>query len=155
VHADAGQGHDRAVERIPALTPAHPAPIIPPPSSLKPPRPAVGRSGGARRMGHAMVRWLLCFGALVAATAPARSQLGEITVAPQYGVTFLPLMVMEHSGLIEKHAAAAGAAVKVNWVKVAGPSVMNDGLLSGTMHFAAQGAPSLITLWDKTRTGVG
>src|SRR5215467_3217044 len=102
-----------------------------------------------------MVRWLLCFAALMAATAPARSELGEITVAQQYGVSFLPLMVMEHSGLIEKQAAAAGAAVKVNWVKVAGPSVMNDGLLSGTMHFAAQGAPSLITLWDKTRAGVG
>jgi NitT/TauT family transport system substrate-binding protein len=28
---------------------------------------------------------------------------------------------------------------------------MNDGLLSGTIHFVAQGAPSLITLWDRTR----
>ena len=28
---------------------------------------------------------------------------------------------------------------------------MNDGLISGALHFAAQGAPSLITLWDKTR----
>ena len=28
---------------------------------------------------------------------------------------------------------------------------MNDGLISGAIHFAAQGAPSMITLWDKTR----
>jgi NitT/TauT family transport system substrate-binding protein len=28
---------------------------------------------------------------------------------------------------------------------------MNDGLISSALHFAAQGAPSLITLWDKTR----
>ena len=28
---------------------------------------------------------------------------------------------------------------------------MNDGLISGAVQFAAQGAPSLITLWDKTR----
>ena len=27
---------------------------------------------------------------------------------------------------------------------------MNDGLISGALHFAAQGAPSLITLWSKT-----
>jgi NitT/TauT family transport system substrate-binding protein len=32
---------------------------------------------------------------------------------------------------------------------------MNDGLLSGTMHFAAQGAPSMITLWDRTRGNMG
>ena len=60
-------------------------------------------------------------------------------------------MVMERQGLIEKHAAAAGlAGMKVVWAKVAGPSVMNDGLISNAIHFAAQGAPSLITLWDKT-----
>jgi NitT/TauT family transport system substrate-binding protein len=28
---------------------------------------------------------------------------------------------------------------------------MNDGLISSALHFAAQGAPSLVTLWDKTR----
>jgi NitT/TauT family transport system substrate-binding protein len=27
---------------------------------------------------------------------------------------------------------------------------MNDGLISGALHFASQGAPSLITLWSKT-----
>ena len=35
-------------------------------------------------------------------------------------------------------------------MKVAGPSVMNDGLISNALQFAAQGAPSMITLWDKT-----
>ena len=66
------------------------------------------------------------------------------------------MMLMEHGGLIEKHARAAGVdALKVNWIKVGGPAVMNDGLISGAMHFVAQGAPSLITLWDKTRDGIG
>jgi len=87
-----------------------------------------------------------------AALAPARAELAEVTVAQQYGVAFLPLMIMERDGLIEKHARAAGIEnLKTNWPKVAGPSVMNDGLLSGTMHFVAQGAPSLITLWSKTQ----
>jgi sulfonate transport system substrate-binding protein len=86
-----------------------------------------------------------------AATTSVRAEVSEITVAQQYGVSFLPLMVMEKNGLIEKHAAKAGLnGLKVSWVKVAGPSVMNDGLISGALHFAAQGAPSLITLWDKT-----
>ena len=81
----------------------------------------------------------------------AKAEVSELTVAQQYGVSFLPLMVMEKNQLIEKHAAAAGLpGLKVSWAKVAGPSAMNDGLISNSLHFAAQGAPSLITLWDKT-----
>ncbi len=102
--------------------------------------------------------WNFLAGIAVALTlaAPARAEVSEITVAQQYGVSFLPLMVMEHNGLVEKRAKAAGLpALTVNWAKVAGPSVMNDGLLSGTIHFAAQGAPSLILLWDRTRGNVG
>lgn len=86
----------------------------------------------------------------------ARAEVTEINVAQQYGTAFLPLMVMEKHKLVEKHAEALGLpGVKVNWVKVVGPSVMNDGLISGTIHFASTGAPSLITLWDKTRNNVG
>jgi NitT/TauT family transport system substrate-binding protein len=99
----------------------------------------------------------ICAVALIVATASmARAEVSEITVAQQYGVSFLPLMVMERQELVEKHAKAAGLpGLKVNWAKVAGPSVMNDGLISGSIHFAAQGAPSLITLWDRTRGNVG
>jgi len=85
----------------------------------------------------------------------ATAEVGEINVAQQYGVSFLPLMVMERDKLVEKHAKAEGIGdVKVNWVKVAGPSVMNDGVISGAIQFIAVGAPSLITLWDKTRSNV-
>ena len=87
----------------------------------------------------------------VAATTPLRAEVGEITVAQQYGVSFLPLMMMQADKLVEKHAAAAGIKdLAVNWAKLAGPSAMNDGLISGSLTFAAQGAPSLITLWSKT-----
>ncbi len=108
---------------------------------------------------------MTCFARLILATllcgavltpGRARAEMTEITVAEQYGVSILPLMVMERMGLAEKHAHAAGIeALHVNWVQVAGPSVMNDGLVSGAVQFAAQGAPSLITLWDKTRRNVG
>src|SRR5436190_13532629 len=89
---------------------------------------------------------------LAATVGSARAEMSEISVAQQYGVSFLPLMVMERDKLVEKHAKAAGLGdVKVNWVKVAGPSVMNDGIISGALQFIAVGAPSLITLWDKTQ----
>jgi NitT/TauT family transport system substrate-binding protein len=91
----------------------------------------------------------------VVAAAPSRAEVDEITAAQQFGVSFLPMMVMERDRLVEKHAQAAGQKLKVNWTKVAGPSVMNDGLISGTMHFVAQGAPSLITLWARTKGNAG
>ncbi len=92
---------------------------------------------------------------LAAVAAPAAAEQTEISVAQQYGVSFLPLMVMERERLVEKHAKAAGLGdIKVNWVSVAGPSVMNDGVISGAIQFIAVGAPSLITLWDKTKGNV-
>lgn len=85
----------------------------------------------------------------------ARAEVSEVTVAEQFGVSFLPLMVMERMQLVQKHAKQAGIDLNVKWAQVAGPSVMNDGLISGTIQFAAQGAPSLITLWERTRRNVG
>jgi NitT/TauT family transport system substrate-binding protein len=97
------------------------------------------------------------YGLLLASIViPARAEQSEVTVAQQYGVAFLPLMLMERDKLLEKHAKAAGLGeVSATWVKVAGPSVMNDGVVSGAIQFIAVGAPSLITLWEKTRDNVG
>jgi NitT/TauT family transport system substrate-binding protein len=93
--------------------------------------------------------------ALVAVACGVRAEVSEITVAQQYGVSFLPLMVMERDKLVERHAKALGLPdLTAKWVSVAGPSVMNDGVISGAIQFIAVGAPSLITLWDKTRGNV-
>jgi NitT/TauT family transport system substrate-binding protein len=100
-------------------------------------------------------RAILAAGMLIASATVSRAEVSEITIAQQFGVSFLPLMIMERDGLIEKHAKAAGLDVKTNWQKVAGPSVINDGLLSGNVHFGAVGAPSLVTLWSRTKNNVG
>src|SRR5436309_3935749 len=101
------------------------------------------------------VKLILAAGLLLASTTGARAELSENTIAQQFGVSFLALMLMERDGLIEKHAKAVGVEVKTNWQKVAGPSVINDGLLSGSVHFGAVGAPSLATLWSRTKSNVG
>src|SRR5262245_30289230 len=67
----------------------------------------------------------------IATAGNVRAEVSEITIAQQYGVSFLPLMVMEREGLIDKHAKQVGLSdLKVKWVKVAGPAIMNDGLIS-------------------------
>src|ERR1039457_4617805 len=110
-------------------------------------KPCPGR--GPMRFRQTMIA--LCAALTAMAASNVRAEVSEITIAQQYGVSFLPLMEMEKLGLVEKHAAKLGLpGVTVKWAKVAGPSVMNDGLISGALHFASQGAPSLITLWSKT-----
>ncbi len=89
--------------------------------------------------------------ALLVASAPARAELSEINVAQQYGISYLPLMIMEDQKLIEKHAKAAGLDVKVGWAKFAGGNVMNDALLSGSLQFASGGVGPLLTLWARTK----
>ena len=82
---------------------------------------------------------------------PARAEMAEIAVAQQYGISYLPLMLMEEKKLVEKHAKAAGIDVKVGWAKFAGGNVMNDALLSGSLQFASGGVGPLVTLWGRTR----
>ncbi len=102
------------------------------------------------------MRALFALLACLLAGAPARAEVTEIIVAEQFGVAMLPLMVMERHGFAEKQAKAAGLPpITVQFRQVAGPSVMNDGLISGALQFGALGAPSLITLWDKTRNNAG
>ena len=90
--------------------------------------------------------------ALLGSAGQARAEVSEITVAQQYGIGYLPLMVMQQEGLIEKHARAAGLGdIKITWRKFAGSNVANDALLSGSLQFAAVGVPPLITMWAKTQ----
>jgi NitT/TauT family transport system substrate-binding protein len=93
----------------------------------------------------------LLVGTLTFAAIPARAEMAEIAVAQQYGISYLPLMLMEEKKLFEKHAKAAGVDVKVGWAKFAGGNVMNDALLSGNLQFASGGVGPLLTLWARTR----
>lgn len=82
----------------------------------------------------------------------ARAEVSEVRIAQQFGIGYLPLMYMEHNKLLEKHAKAAGAGdVSVIWAKFAGGNVMNEALLSGSLHFASGGVGPLVTLWAKTK----
>lgn len=84
----------------------------------------------------------------------ARAETDEVKLAKQYGVLYIPLVVMEQQKLVEKHAAALGIpGLKVEYKQLGGGAAMNDALLSGTINFVSTGAPSLLIFWDKTKGG--
>ena len=77
----------------------------------------------------------------------AKAEVNEIRIPlGAGGVGFLPLLVMQKYRLIEKHAPN----LKVRWINIGGPAVMNDALLSGSADFITAGPPAFITLWDRT-----
>jgi len=83
--------------------------------------------------------------------APARAEVQEVRIGRQPGLPFLPLMVMEHFKLVEKHAAEAGIpGLKAAYVTLAGPSQLNDAMLGGRLDLYGNGLPSVLTLWDRT-----
>jgi NitT/TauT family transport system substrate-binding protein len=93
---------------------------------------------------------------LLTTSLASRAEVNELKIAEQYGISYLPLMIMEDQKLVEKHAKAAGIGdLKVSWSKFAGGNVMNDALLSDSLHIAAGGVAPLVTLWAKTRTNYG
>lgn len=90
------------------------------------------------------------------AAGGARAEVSEVKIALQNGSNYLPLMVMKSQKLVEKHLAAKGlGATTVSWVRLSGPSAIIDSFLAGALHFAGQGIPSTILLWDRTRSSIG
>ena len=89
--------------------------------------------------------------ALPALVRPAAAEVSSIKLGKQYGLPFLPQMVMEEQKLIESHAQRLGVnGLTVGWQTMGGPGALNDGLLSGQIQFVNVASPSLATLWDKT-----
>ena len=91
---------------------------------------------------------------LVLGVPDARAEVSELKIAKQYGISYLPLMLMETDKLVEKQAAASGLGdIKVDWVTLAGGAAMNDAILSDSLHFASGGVGPLATIWARTRGG--
>lgn len=102
-----------------------------------------------------MIKVMVAIAALAAGigSAPAAAaEVSELKIAQQFGIGYLPLMLMKTNGLIEKHLKTAGLAdTKVVWLQLSSAQPMNDALLSGTLHIASGGVAPFMILWDRTR----
>jgi NitT/TauT family transport system substrate-binding protein len=92
----------------------------------------------------------------LASSPPAHAEVDEVRLVRQFGIHYLPLVVMEHEKLVEKHGAARGMPnLKVTWAQLSGGASVNDALLAGAVEYSAGGVGPLIVLWDKTKGGKG
>jgi len=104
----------------------------------------------ARHRTVATVRLVLIW-AIALVSVSVRAEVAEITVSKEYGIGYLPYMIMEHEKLVEKHAKASGLGdVKVTWQTFGGSGLTQGAILAGRLDFASSGVPWFLTLWDKT-----
>src|SRR5215469_3533842 len=94
---------------------------------------------------------LAVLGVLVGASA-ALAERGQVRIAQQYGISYLPLTIMRHEKLFEAAAEKAGVAdLKVVWTQFGAGNAMNEALISGNLDLASGGVGPLLTIWSKTR----
>src|SRR3984957_20543690 len=98
--------------------------------------------------------WRELGAAALIAMALAGSAHAEVTVvnmSKQFGLPYLPMIVIEAQQLIEKNAKAAGLGdVTTTWTQRVGPAAELDALLAGQADFIGPGGTTLATIWDKT-----
>jgi NitT/TauT family transport system substrate-binding protein len=83
-------------------------------------------------------------------TAGAQAEVSKVRVSRQFGLPYLPMIVIEDQHLLEKNARAMGIDVETEWSQRAGPAADLDALLAGQADFIGPGIPTLATVWDKT-----
>lgn len=89
--------------------------------------------------------------ALTAVATQAQAEVDKVVLARQQTLAFLPAIVMEHEGMLERHLKAAGLdKATVTWANFAGGNTAIDAMLSGNLQFAFTGITPFITLWAKT-----
>ena len=114
-----------------------------------------------RRTKNSVLVTLIAGGAAIMAmtiggVARAADEVTKVTFVSQYGLTYLPFMVMNDQKLVEKQAKAAGIReLTAQYNTMSGPAPINDSILAGSAQFGAVGVPSLVTLWDKTKGSRG
>jgi NitT/TauT family transport system substrate-binding protein len=95
---------------------------------------------------------LLVLSAAISAPRTAVAETGEIRIAQQFGISYLPLIVMKEQHLVEQAVAEAGLpAPTVTWAQFSGAAAMNDALISNNLDIATAGVGPMIIVWARTR----
>jgi NitT/TauT family transport system substrate-binding protein len=84
----------------------------------------------------------------------ANAETRVVRLAKQYGISYLPLTIIEEKKLIESEGKKLGLDLKTEWVRFTGGPPMNEALISGNLDFASGGSGPLITAWARTKDNI-
>jgi len=100
-----------------------------------------------------IVRLLLIAAALLLSVLPP-GQAETVRIARQFGISYLPLILMQDGRLLEQEGSARGLDLQPEWLTFTGGPPINDGLISGNLDIASGGVTTMLTLWGRTRTNL-
>jgi NitT/TauT family transport system substrate-binding protein len=86
--------------------------------------------------------------AVAANTANAEPRV--VRIAKQFGISYLPLTIMEEKKLLEAEGKKLGLDLSTEWLRFTGGPPMNEALISGNLDFASGGVGPLVTVWSRT-----
>ena len=98
------------------------------------------------RLAAALAIAVLAFG-----PGSVRAETRTVRIAKQFGISYLPLTVMEEKNLLVEHGRKLGLDLKTEWVQFVSGTPMNEAIISGNLDFASGGVAPLLTIWSKTR----
>jgi ABC-type nitrate/sulfonate/bicarbonate transport system substrate-binding protein len=81
---------------------------------------------------------------------PIHAESASVKVATQIGLSYLPLIVMEHDRLWQRKAREKGLSLEVEYLQLGGGSSLNDALLSDSVQIVSGGLAPMLTMWDRT-----
>ncbi len=82
---------------------------------------------------------------------PVRAAPQLVRIAQQYGISYLPLLMMKHAHLLEEEGHKRGLDLSTQFITLSNGGTINDALISGNLEFASGGVGPMITIWGKAR----
>lgn len=96
---------------------------------------------------------VLSVGLAFAATS-ATAETRTVRIAKQYGISYLPLTIMQEKKLLESEGKKLGLDLATDWVRFTGGPPMNEALISGNLDFASGGVGPMVTIWARTKNNM-
>ena len=106
----------------------------------------MGRANWVRALGAAAL--------LLAGVASAAAEVSTVRLARQFGISYMPLTLMQELNLLEARGKEQGLDLKTEWLRFTGGSGMNEALLSGNLDFASGGVGPFLTIWGRTLSNI-
>lgn len=95
--------------------------------------------------------WLAAAAVLTLSLSAADAEPQTVRLAKQYGISYLPLTIIQEKKLLESEGKKLGLDLRTEWVRFTGGPPMNEALVSGNLDFASGGVGPLVTIWARTQ----
>jgi NitT/TauT family transport system substrate-binding protein len=83
--------------------------------------------------------------------AGAKAETAQLRIARQYGLAFLPMVVMQAQKFYDQRAAELGIQTKAEIVTMGNNTAVNEALISGSVDIVTNGPPGFLTVWSRTK----